>query len=267
MTDFTELKQRQAAMWSNGPFEDVADTLKDMHAALVHALSPVPGERWLDLGCGAGNVAELAAGAGAVVTGIDLSPRLVGVAKARAEAGGYDIAYSVGDAEDIAGFEDGSFDVLVSSVGMIFAPDHAAVAREAARVVRPGGRLAFSAWTPEGRVGNMFRLTSGFSPPPPEGAGSPLQWGSEEHVHDLLGEAFQLQIQRRISRAEEASPDAAWSLFSRSFGPTKTLLENLPPERGAEFAETMRAYFNEAIQADGRLVDDREYLLVSGIRR
>ena len=267
MPDFTELKQRHAAVWSNGAFEDVADTIADMHVALVHALSPVPGERLLDLGCGAGHVAELAAAAGAVVTGIDLSPRLTEVAKARAEAGGYDIAYSVGDAENIAGFEDGAFDALVSSVGMIFAPDHDAVAGEVARVVRPGGRLAFSAWTPEGRVGQMFAIGARFSPPPPEGAGSPLQWGSEDYARSKLGGAFDLHVERRVSRGEGDSPEEFWNLFSRSFGPTKTLLDNLPPEPKAEFEQTMRAYMNEAVQPDGRLVDEREYLLISGIRR
>jgi SAM-dependent methyltransferase len=265
MPDFTELKQRHAAMWSNGPFEDVADTIADMHASLVHALGPKPGERWLDLGCGAGHAAELAAGAGAQVVGIDISPRLIEVAKARAEAGGYDIAYAVGDAEKLAA-ADGAFDAVVSSVGMIFAPDHGAVAREVARVIRPGGRLAFSAWTPEGRVGRMFKIGGQFQPPPPEGAGSPLQWGGEAYVHERLGGDFDVRVERRISRIDDESLEHAWDLFARSFGPTKTLLENLDPERRAEYERTMIAYFGEAVQADGRLVDDREYLLVVGIR-
>src|SRR4051794_9807696 len=162
-----------------------------MHESIVHALAPRVGERWLDVGCGAGHMAELAAGAGARVTGIDLSPRLIDVAKARADAGGYDIDYRVGDAENLD-VEDASFDAVVSSVGMIFAPDHAAVAAESARVTRPGGRLAFSAWTPEGTVGGMFKRLASFQPPPPEGAGSPLQWGSEDYTRGLLGDSFEL---------------------------------------------------------------------------
>lgn len=267
MSDFSELKQQHAAIWSNGAFEDVADTLKDMHAALVHLLGPRPGERWLDLGCGAGHVAELAAGGGAEVTGVDLSPRLVGVAQARAQAGGFDIDYRVGDAEHLAGLDDARFDVLVSSVGMIFAPDHQAVAREVSRVVRPGGRLAFSAWTPEGSVGEMFRIGGRFQPPPPDGAGTPGQWGTESHVRDLLGATFELRIDRRLSRFEAPSLEAAWELFSHSFGPTKTLLEALPADRQAEFEAAMLDAMGGSVQADGRLVDDREYLLVSGIRR
>ncbi|HKT43824.1 MAG TPA: class I SAM-dependent methyltransferase [Gaiellaceae bacterium] len=266
MPDFAELKQRQAAAWSAGAFENVADSIQDMHVALVEALGPRPSEEWLDVACGAGNLAELAAGAGAHVTGIDLSPRLVEVAQARAQAGGYHIHYRVGDAENLD-VEDASVDVVVSSVGMIFAPDHAAAARELARVVRPGGRLGFSAWTPEGRIGSMFRTMGPFQPPPPEGAGIPLQWGSEDHVRELLGDAFDLEIERRISRGEADSVEEAWETFSTNFGPVVTLRNQLEPERWAELEKTMLGYMEETRRPDGRSVDDREYLLVTGVRR
>lgn len=266
MPDFTELKQRQAAAWSNGRFEDVADNLRDMHAALVHLLGPQAGERWLDVGCGAGNVAELAAGAGATVTGIDLAPRLIEVAKARAAAGGYEIDYRVGDAEQLD-VEDDSFDVVVSSVGLIFAPDHDAAARELARVVRPGGRFAFTAWTPEGSMGGLFKTLGPFQPPPPEGAGSPLQWGTEPYVREKLADAFELRIDRRTAHFEDASLDEAWDEFATKFGPAKTLLEHLDPERRAELERAMRDHLRASMQPDGRIVDDPEYLLVSGIRR
>src|SRR5262249_31477473 len=125
MPDFTEFKERAAAVWSAGAFEEVADHIADVHAALVDALAPEPGDEVLDVGCGAGHAAELAARAGAHVTGIDLSPRLIGVAEARAEAGGLHIHYSVGDAENLD-FPAANFDVVSSCFGMIFAPDHAA---------------------------------------------------------------------------------------------------------------------------------------------
>jgi SAM-dependent methyltransferase len=237
-----------------------------MHTALVDALVPTAEERWLDVGCGSGNLAELAAGAGVRVTGIDLSPRLIEVAKQRAETGGYHIVYRVGDAENLD-VEDASFDAVVSSVGMIFAPDHERAAAELARVTRPGGRLAFSAWTPEGSVGVMFRALAHFQPPPPEGAGLPGQWGSEEYVHERLDATFDLRIERRLSRFEDESLDHAWDSFSQKFGPTKMLLDNLPPDRRAEFEQAMRDHFAPSVQPDGRVVDDREYLLVRGIRR
>jgi ubiquinone/menaquinone biosynthesis C-methylase UbiE len=267
MPDFTELKQRAAAAWSNGAFEEVADNLADMHAALVRTLGPRPGERWLDLGCGVGSVAELAAGAGADVTGIDLAPRLVEVAKARAAAGGFDIAYAVGDAEHLVGIDDMRFDVVASSVAMVFAPDHGAVAREVARVVRPGGRLGFTAWTKESSVADMFRLNAKFMPPPPEGAGSPLHWGDEQYVRDRLAAAFELRVERRISVWEGGSVDEEWAKFARAFGPVKTMLEHLPPDRSKEFEAGMRELMRGQLQADGRVREQGEYLLVTGLRR
>jgi len=266
MADFAELKQLQAAVWSAGKFEDVADTIHDMHVALVEALGPERGDRWLDVGCGAGNLAELAAGAGARVTGIDLSPRLIDVAKERAEAGGYDIEYHVGDAENLD-VEDASFDKVTSSVGMIFAPDHDAVAREIARVTRPGGHLAFSAWTPEGTVGEMFKVFAAFQPPPPPGAGAPVTWGREDHVREKLADAFELTIERRISSYEDESPEHAWEYFAQRFGPVKVMLDNLGPEQREEFEQVARAHFERSRQPDGRFVDEREYLLVTGTRR
>lgn len=266
MSDFTEFKQRAAVVWSAGAFEDVAESIHDVHISLAEVLAPQPGERFLDVGCGAGHLAELAAGAGADVTGVDLSPRLIDVAKARAEAGGYEIEYRVGDAEKLD-VEDASFDVVSSSFGMIFAPDHAAAAGELARVTRPGGRLGFSAWTPEGSIGQMFKVFGQFQPPPPEGAGIPLQWGSEEYVHGKLGDAFDLTIERRFSVHEDESPEHAWEYFAPRFGPTRMLLDNLEPERREEFKQTALAHFRANVGTDGHFHDEREYLLVTGIRR
>lgn len=266
MPDFTLLKQMQSAAWSAGSFEDVAESIHDMHVALVEALAPRPGERWLDVGCGSGNLAELAAGAGARVTGIDLSPRLIDVARSRAEDGGYEIEYRVGDAENLD-VEDASFDKVVSSVAMIFAPDHEAAARELARVTRPGGRLAFSAWTPEGTVGEMFKVFGAFQPPLPPGAGAPVAWGREDYVRSRLGDTFDLAIERRISRFEDESPEHAWEYFAPRFGPVKTMLDNLDAERRAEFEQVARGHFQSGRRPDGRYVDEREYLLVTGTRR
>lgn len=266
MPDFTLLKQIQAAAWSAGAFEEVAESIHDMHLALVEALAPQPGERWLDVACGSGNLAELAAGAGADVTGIDLSPRLVGVARARAAAAGYEIVYRVGDAESLD-VEDAGFEKVVSSVGMIFAPDHDAVARELTRVTRPAGRLAFSAWTPEGTIGEMFKVFGAFQPPLPPGAGVPLAWGEESYVRAKLGDAFDLSIERRVSRFEDESPRHAWEYFAPRFGPVRTMLDNLDPERRTAFELAAREHFEQGRQPDGTYLDEREYLLVTGVRR
>lgn len=116
-------------------------------------------------------------------------------------------------------------------------------------------------------MGEMFQSLAPFQPPPPPGAGSPLMWGREDYVHEKLGDAFDLSIERRISRHEEESPEHAWERFSTRFGPTKTMLDNLPPEKRAEFEAAMLGLMQKRTQPDGRFVDEREYLLVTGTRR
>jgi SAM-dependent methyltransferase len=150
---------------------------------------------------------------------------------------------------------------------MIFAPDHGAVAREVARVLKPAGRLGFSAWTPDSTIADLLKLLGRFQPPPPPGAGVPLAWGDEQHVRDELGSDFELAFERRISRTEETSFDDFWLKFSQNFGPLKLLLENLEPEVRSELDEAIREHFARFEQSDGRLIEDREYLLVTGTRR
>ena len=137
---FEELKKKQSVMWGNGPYERVTDTLGDAHDVVVGKIAAQPGERWLDLATGTGAVARKAARAGAVVTGIDLSPVLIETAKKDSE--GLDIDFRVGDCENLDGIEDGSFDIVTSTCGVMFAPNQEATASELARVTRPGGRLA-----------------------------------------------------------------------------------------------------------------------------
>jgi SAM-dependent methyltransferase len=220
---FEALKERQSQMWGAGPFELVEATITDMHETLVASLAPRAGEAWLDVGCGTGAVAERAARAGATVTALDLAPALVETAARRAAEQGLEIEYGVGDVERLS-FADAGFDVVSSSVGAIFAPDHAATARELARVSKPGGRLGLTAWRPDGRVGDFFRTISAFQPPPPDGAGSPLAWGDETHARDLLERDFDLQITTEVSVYEFDDLEANWEIFSTAFGPMVTLL-------------------------------------------
>jgi SAM-dependent methyltransferase len=262
---FEELKQRQGAMWGSAPFEEIEPTIADMHETLVARVGVTPGEAWLDVGCGAGGAAFVAARAGASVTGVDLSPVLIESARRRAAEEGLDIRLDVADAERLP-FEDGSFDVVSSTVGAIFAPSHEAAAGELARVLRPGGRLGLTAWRPEGSVGDFFRALAPFGPPPPEGAGSPLDWGREEHVQDLLGQQFELEFEDHVSIGRFESVDAAWELFARSFGPMKTLLESLEQE-GQEEVRRVVADLHEKSRTPEGIVDRKEYVLVLGRRR
>ena len=262
---FEQLKARQGEVWGAGDFAKVAETLADVHDALVDRLDPQPGERWLDIASGTGGVAERAAARGADVTGIDLAPALVETARRRAEERGLAIRYAVGDAERLD-VPDASFDVASSSFGLIFAPAQAAAAAELARVVRPGGRMGLANWTQVGAIGGFFRMLSPFQPPPPEGAGNPMAWGDEAHVESLLGDAFELSFEPLVSTYRAASPQAAWDDFTENFGPMKATVASLEPDRLDELHAAWLAYFEQYRDDDG-VAQPREYVLVRGIRR
>jgi ubiquinone/menaquinone biosynthesis C-methylase UbiE len=263
---FEELKQRQSVMWGLGPYQNITETLTDIHALVVERLQPRPGVRLLDLATGTGAVAELAAEQGATVTAVDLAPALIETAKERARERGLAIDYRVGDVERLE-LEDGSFDAVTSTCGVMFAPDHEATARELSRVVARGGRLGRANWTPEGGQARMFAMMQPFQPPPPPGVRSAFEWGSEARVEELLGEAFDLELERHVSHLRVPTGEDYWQLFSTSYGPTKTLADSLEPERREEFHRTWVEFFETDYGRDGEIDHDREYLLILGTRR
>lgn len=263
---FEELKSKQSVMWGNGPYQNVTETLVDIHERVLDRLDPQAGDAWLDLACGTGAMCELAAQKGAAVTGVDLAPALIETANERAEEQGLEIDYRVGDCERLE-FDDASFDKVSSTCGVMFAPDHEATARELARVVKPGGRIGLANWTPEGGLAKMFAMMKPFQPPPPEGAGVPFQWGSEPHVEELLGDAFDLELERHVSHLRVPSGEDYWQLFATSYGPTKSLAESLDDERREEFHRTWVDFFETNYRSNGEVDHDREWLLVLGIRR
>jgi SAM-dependent methyltransferase len=262
---FEELKERQRVAWGAAPFESIEGTIAPMHDDLVRRLGPRHGQQWLDLGCGTGAVAMRAARAKADVTALDLSEVMVETARRRSEAKGLSISYDVGDCENLP-YADGSFDVVSSSVGVIFAPDHPAVARELARVVRPGGRLGLTSWPPEGRVADTMRLAGRFQPPLPEGAGNPFAWGEEQRVRALLGDAFHLEFHAGAAMLTGESGEELWQRFASGLGPTKLLVDSLEPERLDQFHRESVALFEE--DREGHWIrQSREYLLTLGTRR
>jgi len=264
---FQELKQKQGVMWGSGPYQNVTDTIQDLHEVVLERLAPSGGERWLDLACGTGAVAERAARAGVHVTGVDLAPALIETARERAAEQGLEIDYRVGDCERLDGIEDGSFDIVSSVCGVMFAPDHEATARELGRVTKSGGRLVLVNWEPEGGVGKMFAMMKPFQPPAPEGAGVPFDWGRPEHVEKLLGDDFELEFDEGISTYSPSSGEEYWEVFSTSYGPTKALADTLG-DRREEFHRTWADFFEESYPgADGGIEHTREYLLVLGTRR
>src|SRR5215213_1846145 len=173
-------KEREREMWGGAPWERVASTMAAIHDRLTAALVPRPGDRWLDVATGTGAVAIRAAREGASVTGLDLAPPLIETAKRLAAEQGLAIGFEVGDAEALP-YPDASFDVVSSAHGVVFARDHAAVARELARVCRPGGRLGLTAWR-TGEAGDAFHeLIARFAPPRPAGP-PPGSWGEQAHA-------------------------------------------------------------------------------------
>ena len=262
---FDELKAKQSVMWGSGPYERITDTIRDIHAAVVERLAPSPGERWLDLATGTGAVARLAARAGADVTGQDLAPALVEMAREIAADEGVSVHFEVGDAESLR-YVDASFDIVSSTCGVMFAPDHAAVARELARVCRPGGRLGLACWRSDGAVGDLFRTMAPFQPPPPPGVGSPFDWGREDHVAELLGDPFELEFEERASILVEESGEAVWELFVTAYGPTKVLAESLDPGRGEELRRAF-VELHELHRTGEGIRMPRTYILTLGRRR
>ncbi len=262
---FEELKQRQGVMWGSGPFERVEDMIADVHDALVERVAVEGGEPALDVACGTGAISMRLARAGADVTGVDLAPALIETATRRAAEEGLSIRYDVGDCEQLP-YEDASFDVVTSSFGAMFAPDHEAAGRELARVCRPGGRLGLATWRPGGGIGDLFRLTGSFGPPPPPGAGNPLEWGREEHVERLLGDAFELSFEGLDSTLVADSAQKVWELMSVNFGPLKSLLDTLDAEKRAELDRRGVELHGQGGR-DGRVEFSRTYLLTSGRRR
>jgi SAM-dependent methyltransferase len=262
---FAELKARHSVVWGNGPYERITNTIRDIHALVLERTDPKAGERVLDAATGTGAVAILAAQRGADVVGLDIAPVLVETARQRAAEEGVEVDFEVGDAEAMQ-FADASFDVVLSTCGVMFAPDHEAIAGELARVTKPGGRLALACWQPNTGMHDVFKMMGPFMPPPAPGAGSPFAWGDRDHVGELLGDTFELAFEEHDSPLTLASGEEYWDLFSTSYGPTKTAIEALEPDRREEFHRAW-VEFGDARREGDAMVHHREYLLTLGTRR
>ncbi len=223
---FEELKERQSVMWGNGPYQNITETIEDIHDLVVERLAPAAGVRWLDLACGTGAVAERAAAAGAEVTGIDLAPGLIETARERATQLGLTIDYRVGDCEALD-VVDEAFDVVSSTCGVMFAPDHGATARELVRVTKPGGRIVMGNWIPNDPtlVAQILKISASYSPPPPEGFVSPMTWGAGDEVTARFKAAGVSEDQISFEKATytfnfPGSPSELVAEFKNYYGPT-----------------------------------------------
>ena len=203
----------------------------------------------------------------AAVTGLDLTPELLAIAQERAAEEGYgDITWKVGDAEDLP-FPDGSFDVVVSSCGLMFAPDQQKVASEVARVTKRGGRIAIQAWTREGGIGRLFKITGAYAPPP-AGVPSPFEWGDEGKVKALFGSSFRdYRFERYDCPEYTDTPEQLTDLFIDRYGPTHRAYHALPPEKAAAFRKDLSdLYRGYVTPADGKVRWGREYIITLATR-
>jgi ubiquinone/menaquinone biosynthesis C-methylase UbiE len=241
-----------ASAWSGATYERIAESFTPIHVALVEALEPRPGERFLDVATGTGGVALPAARAGAEVTGLDISADQLAKARTAAEAEGLPIRFDEGDAQELR-YEEQSFDVVASAFGVIFATDHARAASELTRVCRHGGRLGITAWPED----DWFRLNRRLRPDY-EGA-TANEWSKEDHVRPLLLE-FELRFDRGEWTIEASSAEELWQVLAASVPPLKAWLQTLD----AAAIEDVRGEYIPLL-GEGRL--RREYVRVLGTRR
>jgi SAM-dependent methyltransferase len=217
--DFAAIKQRQQATWASGDFAVIGTTLQIVGESLAEAIDLRAGERVLDVAAGNGNATLAAARRFAQVTATDYVPVLLEKAGARARAEGLTVQLQVADAEDLP-FADGSFDVLLSTFGVMFTPDHARAAREMLRVVRAGGRIGMANWTPQGFIGRLFKVIAAHVPPA-AGLKSPALWGTEPHLAELFGKrAAQIRCERRHFNFRYRSAGHWVQVFRDFYGPT-----------------------------------------------
>jgi SAM-dependent methyltransferase len=267
MTTITELKLAHRATWAAGDYPAVAERIDAVPPRdLLDRLAITPGQDVLDVATGTGNVALRAAAAGAHVVGLDLTPELFVAARRREAEYGATVEWIAGDAEELP-FNDGHFDHVLSVFGVQFAPRHEIAARELARVCSPGGHVGLVNWTPNGMIGELFSILSGYLPAPPAYASSPPLWGSEPHVRTLFADTgVELDFASGHNPWRFDSAEDCVAFFETNYGPTLKARERLTAEGRWDACREqildMAERRNEA--TDGTLLLRAEYLVVIG---
>jgi ubiquinone/menaquinone biosynthesis C-methylase UbiE len=250
VVDLEAVKARQQAMWASGDFAVIGTTLQIVGETLCEAVDLEAGSRVLDVACGNGNASLAAARRWCKVTGVDYVPELLVRARERAQADHLAVEFIEGDAEKLP-FEDNSFDAVLSTFGVMFAPNQEQAARELLRVVRRGGKIGLANWTPEGFIGQFLR-TVGKHAPPPAGVASPIGWGTEARIQDLFRGAASIRTTRKEFVFRYTSPAHLVDVFRRFYGPTYVAFGKLDAagqQRLAADIEALAASFNRQPKA------------------
>ncbi|MEQ1683346.1 MAG: class I SAM-dependent methyltransferase [Burkholderiaceae bacterium] len=266
-TDLTALKGRQQTAWASGDYAVIGTTLQLVGEQLAEACDLRWDERELDVAAGNGNATLAAARRGAHVTSTDYVATLLERGAERARAEGLQVTFQAADAEALP-FEDASFDAVLSTFGVMFAPDHAKSAAEMARVCRPGGRIGMANWTPEGFIGQLFK-TLGKQIPPPPGVQPPSLWGVESHLRSLFGDsAAQIAVTPRLFNFRYRSAAHFIDVFRTWYGPVHKAFLALPPDKAAALESDLTDLLNRLNRAGpGTLVVPSEYLEIVVTRR
>ncbi|MBF6596071.1 MAG: methyltransferase domain-containing protein [Thermaceae bacterium] len=265
--DLAAIKGRQQKTWSSGNYARVGNTLVLMGERLCEAVDLKAGQVVLDVATGSGNTALSAARRFAQVTGIDYVPSLLEQARARATAEGLEVDFREGDAENLE-FPTAHFDAVLSTVGAMFAPNQEKVAHELLRVTRPGGKIGLVNWTPEGFIGQLFKVT-GQHVPPPAGLKPPPLWGTEARLEELFGEGVSsLETQRQHFVFRYHSAQHFVEFFRTFYGPTLKAFEALDEAGQTSLAQGIEALANRFNRTShDTLAIDSEYLEVVAVRR
>ena len=265
--EMESLKARLKATWMAGDYGLVAKSTESGAEEFINRLALQPGTRLLDVACGSGNLAVVAARVGAIVTGVDIAPNLLEEGRERAKAEGLTIQFDEGDAEQLP-YPDAAFDVVVSMFGAMFAPRPELAAAELVRVCRPGGRIAMANWTPSGFAGQVFKTVGKHVPPPP-GVPPPVQWGDEAIVRERLRDGVaDLRTTKRVCPIKYPFPPSEVVEFFRTyFGPVNRAFAAL--DEGGQAA--LRRELEQLWSAHNRAQDESthvegEYLEVIAVR-
>jgi ubiquinone/menaquinone biosynthesis C-methylase UbiE len=265
--DFAAIKAKQQATWASGDFAVIGTTLQIVGESLAEAIDVRAGERVLDVAAGNGNATLAAARRFADVTSTDYVPALLDKGAARAVAEGLQVAFRVADAENLP-FDDGSFDVVLSTFGAMFTPDHTRPACEMLRVLRSGGRIGLANWTPEGFIGQLFRVI-GAHLPPPVGLKSPALWGTEPHIVELFGsQALDIRYTHKHFNFRYRS-SAHWvQVFRDFYGPTHKAFAALEAAKQVAMEQDIAALLQRFnIAGESSLIVPSEYLEVVIVKR